>query len=763
MNTYTKILLTTLPLVFFFLIATMGTSYHFSRKALIDLGETWLDTRLSEAMDIVKTQENMLHEYGLGEIAASIAKAKLDAAMEIAVIGVGELGYIFALDQDGIIVFHPNKYLINTDVSSEKWFEKLGSTAGRLVLNMNGKPNLARFESFKEWNWYILAVDPMEEVYGVTNRMKPYLFSLGILAAIIISMALMFLTRRLTRPLEQLVQGAEKIGKGNLDTRISIHTKDEFGHLAKGFNQMASRMQATLTTLQYREEHFRSLTENANDLIWILDAQGIFMYVSPSTHRILGYPPEELMGLNVFDLIHPDDKDPTIQQFNLRVKSIVKPVFTEHRLRHKENYWCTIESISTNLMDHPATRGMVINSRDISKRKHAEQALKRSHLELEKRVEGRTRELLVLNKALNTEILIRKGKEAELKKANQAKSDFLANVSHEIRTPLNSVIGFSELLSTMILEKQQSSYLNAITHAGKNLLTLLNDILDLSKMEAKKLKVHRGPVSLDLIFKEIHGLFNVRLQKKPLEFISEIDSNLPDFLLLDEQRFRQILINLIDNAVKFTNTGHLRMVAKQGKNPNQKENLVHLVIQIEDTGIGISEDKTDIIFESFQQESAGTSRKFGGTGLGLSICRQLVKLMGGTISVSSIPGKGSMFEISLPEVEISKEKPLQKIEKNINPKKINPKILFKNLEPELENRLKEQILPHLPKLQEGMKISDIQKFSEKIITMANESRLTEFEKFGKQLFQHTESFDIENIGFSLEQLSSALKNLDKTA
>jgi len=486
MNTYSKILLTTLPLVFFFLFAMVGTTYHFSRKALIDLSETWLDTRLSEAMDIAQTQEKMLHKYGLEKIAASIAKAKLDTATEISSIGVGKQGYIFAVDTTGTIIFHPNKYLIDTDVSSEEWFQQIGSNAGRLALEMEGKENLARVKAFKQWEWFILAVDPMEEVYGKINRMTPYLVSLGIFAAVIISLALMILTRRLTHPLEELVQGAEQIGKGNLDTRIPIHGKDEFGHLAKGFNQMTFRLQETLTAMQYSEEHFRALIENANDMIWIVDAQSMFTYASPSTQRILGYSPEELMGVNAFDFVHPEDKEALFHRFNLRTKSTVTTQPTEHRFRHKEDYWCTLESIIKNLLEHPSIQGMVINSRNINKRKLAEDALKRSHQELETRVEERTSELLVLNKALNTEILIRKKKEIQLEKADQAKSDFLANVSHEIRTPLNSVIGFSELLSTKISDKQQSGYLNAITTAGKNLLSLINGILDLSKIEAGK-------------------------------------------------------------------------------------------------------------------------------------------------------------------------------------------------------------------------------------------------------------------------------------
>jgi PAS domain S-box-containing protein len=782
MNIYTKILLTTLPLVVFFLFATVGTTYHFSKNALVDLGETWLDTRLYEAMEIVRTQNNMLHEYGLEKIAASIAKAKLDAAAQSAVIGVGEQGYIFAVDINGIIIFHPSRDMIGINVYSEKWFNDMNSGEERLMLNMKGKPSLARFEYFKEWEWFILAADPMEEVYGATNRMRPWLYLLVIVASLVISLALMFLTRRLTRPLAQLVQGAEKIGKGELKVRIPILTNDEFSYLAREFNHMASRLQETLTALQYSEEYFRALIENANDLIWVLDTHGNFIYASPSTRRLLGYSPKELLGTNAFDLLHPEDKKALVQRFDLRTQSLAKAQLFEHRSRHKKGYLCTIESISRNLLKHPAINGMVINSRDISERKIAENALKQSHQKLETRVKERTTELLILNKTLNKEIQIRKEKEIELKKANQAKGEFLANVSHEIKTPLNSVIGFSELLSKMTMEKQQVSYLKAITTAGETLLALINDILDLSKIEAGKLTIHKVPVSLEVLFDETHRMFNARLKEKSLEFISEIDRKVPGFLFLDDMRFRQILTNLIDNAVKFTSKGVIRLIAKAQKPRGHAEGFIDLFIQVEDTGIGIPKDKTDIIFESFQQASAGTSRKFGGTGLGLSICKRLINLMGGSIFVTSAVEKGTRFEIYLPDIEISTKKTNEKktnkkiksamdktrfSEKKIHvPDDHEPiqqlleKIMEKNnLDPEFKAGVMDIIMPLLPELQEGMKINDIQKLATIIMEMGSKFQILEFESFGRELFHYTESFDVENISLSLKKLSTSLERL----
>lgn len=653
MKIFTKILFTTLPLVFLFAAATVGITYYFFRSALLDLGDTWLDTRLAMAVDITREQENMLHAYGLEKIPASIAKAKLDAASQIAQIRVGKEGYIFGVDHEGTIVFHPNKYLTDTDISQGKWFKKLTGDHGRLVIEMEGRMNLARFAYFPAWQWHIMAVDPMHEVYGVSKSMMPYLISAVIAGAIIISLVLMFLARRLTRPLKALVQGAENIGKGDLHTRIPIQSRDEFGHLANEFNKMAFRLQETLTALQYSEEHARSLIENASDMIWILDKEGNFRFASPSSARILGYTQDELLASNAFDLIHPDDRQDSYQQFQLRAKSLIRSAPSEYRFRHKDGYWCTLESISKNLLDHPAINGMVVNSRNITKRKQAENALKQSHQELEARVKERTRELLQLNKTLNNEILIRREKEAELERANQAKSEFLANVSHEIRTPLNSVIGFSELLSTMITEKQQASYLNTITTAGKNLLILINDILDLSKMEAGKLKINAGPVCLDALFQEIRHLFNVKLAEKNLDLTIHIQAGTPATLILDEMRLRQVIVNLVDNAIKFTHNGRISVEAAAIPHPPAPDRAVDLSIRVEDSGMGIPEEKRDIIFESFQQESAGTSRKFGGTGLGLAICRQLVALMGGSISVASTPGKGSSFTITMAAVDIS--------------------------------------------------------------------------------------------------------------
>ncbi|WP_321494366.1 ATP-binding protein [uncultured Desulfobacter sp.] len=651
MKTYTRILLPTLPLVFFFLGASIAVTYHFSRSALLDLGDVWLSTRLDQAMDVIREQEKNVRDYSLKNDPARVAKAKQNAYTRIRNITIGNNGFIFIMNPSGTIIFHPDKNLHDTGMGHEKWFSSLADQGGRTIINLSGEQLLVRFGYFTPWEWYVLAAAPMDEVYGAINRVQPYLYVLFISAAIILSMVLFFSTMRLIRPLKVLLSGTQAFGKGNLDTRIDIQSDDEFGLLAKEFNRMAFRLQDSLAALKQNEEHFRALIENANDMICILDREGVFRYVSPSTFRILGYPPKALLGCRAQDFIHPLEKEDATERFNLRVASLIQAHPTTVRFRHAANYWCIIECISKNLMDHPTIKGMVVNLRDITARKQAEQALKLSHQELESRVKERTMDLQAANQALNNEIQIRRQKEKELEQASRAKNEFLANVSHEIRTPLNAILGFSELLETMISEEQQISYLSAINTAAKNLSGLINDILDLSKMEAGKLEINRGPVLLQSLFDEIHHMFKVELDVKNLNFLIELPENGKGALNLDEMRLRQVITNLVGNALKFTESGTITLGAEMRTSQENAEKYVDLMIKVADTGIGICETQQDKIFEAFEQASAGTSRKFGGTGLGLAICKQLIVLMGGKLSVSSRPDQGSVFTIFLPGVE----------------------------------------------------------------------------------------------------------------
>ena len=296
MKTYSKILLATLPLVFCLLLATVGTTYYFSRTALTELAETWLETRLNEAIKVANNQEEMLKSFRLETIPASIAKAKLDAGKVMSAIQVAETGCIFSVDRDGIIAAHPDEAMVGKDVSKKEWFRALKRERGRLVYQASKEKYLAMVDYFEPWQWYILASDTEREVYGVANRMKPYLIGLGILGFLVMAVSLMLLARRLTEPLRLLTIGAERIGNGQLSTRIDIGPRDEFGRLALVFNQMAQQLQKTLTELQHREAHFRSLIENTSDLIAILDAKGCITFLSASIERILGYRRETIMA-----------------------------------------------------------------------------------------------------------------------------------------------------------------------------------------------------------------------------------------------------------------------------------------------------------------------------------------------------------------------------------------------------------------------------------------------------------------------------------
>ena len=350
------------------------------------------------------------------------------------------------------------------------------------------------------------------------------------------------------------------------------------------------------------------------DMLCIAGFDGYFKRVNPAWQRILGYTEQELLGRPYMDFVHPDDRHATNAQ--AKTLSDGREVITfENRYRHKDG---TIRWLLWTSAPIPDKQIIYAAARDITERKEAEETLGTLVRELElskSRAEG----------------------------ATEAKSAFLANMSHEIRTPLTAILGMTSLALDTKLTSEQKDYLTTVRSSAEALLDVVNDVLDFSKIEAQRIDLESTQFDIRETVGDAAALLAHRAAEKGLELLIDIASDTPAGVIGDPGRLRQVLLNIVGNAVKFTSKGEVVVHVTLEPEHVGDDGRVWLNFAVSDTGIGIPQDKLAHVFEAFTQADASTTRRYGGTGLGLAIARRLVELMGGRLSVTSEEGRGSTF------------------------------------------------------------------------------------------------------------------------
>ena len=435
-------------------------------------------------------------------------------------------------------------------------------------------------------------------------------------------------------PLSSLCAASRDIAQRNATEELDESGPAEIAQLTCAFNRMARMLAASQAELDRNQERLHLATSGINDGIWEYNLKTGEAYYSPRWKEMLGYQDHEIENVHQswLRLIHPDDRDLALERGSAFLDGKIPKFANEFRMIHKNGTPVHILSRATLAKDADGRPWRLIGTHvDITERKLAQEELLAYKNNLENLVRARTADLSVAKEAAET--------------ASKAKSTFLANMSHELRTPMNGIIGLAHILRRKIKDPDCSDKIQKLEKSADHLLALLNDILEMAKIDADQLRLAPEPFRLGALLDETLEISQSKKLPQGLEVASEILADPQAALFGDRLRIRQILLNLMSNAIKFTEAGSVKLSCKLA--PGAPHGHTRLLFEVADTGIGISPEFKSFLFKPFEQQDGSPTRKYGGTGLGLAISHRLALAMGALLTAESQPGRGSRFTLDI--------------------------------------------------------------------------------------------------------------------
>ncbi len=489
-----------------------------------------------------------------------------------------------------------------------------------LTQDHTGREVVAAWRDLPMLGWGLMVRTGLDETLAPARRMRDYvIWALLTMMLLAVGATLVF-RHTLIKPITQLTAATRRYAAGDFNQRVVPQGSAELVQLAESLNQMADSLTEQQATMEKRvRERTRALAESETgykailrttmDGFFLVDLTGRILEVNNSYCDMVGYSSRELLNMRISDL--EDSESP--EQTRTHIKKIMQTGHDSFETRHRRKDGRVLDiEVSVNFLAIGGGR-LVAFLRDITERKRAEAALFQAKQEAEA--------------------------------ASRTKDEFLANMSHEIRTPMNAIIGLTKLVLKSELQPRQNELLSKAHTSAQALLKTLNEILDYSKIEAGQLEIEQVPTDIKALLHEVADLFVAGIEEKDLKLSIEIDPELPPAVITDPMRLQQVLNNLVGNAIKFTEEGEIIVRVEVADSSNDS---LLLRFSVQDTGIGLSPEQVDTLFEAFTQANGSISRKYGGTGLGLCICRRLVELMDGKITAASREGEGAIFSFTLP-------------------------------------------------------------------------------------------------------------------